>query len=317
MLQCGCHDSAYTGIAMDLSALNAHFAIPGVLRFEEENGLTRAEISTPHATATIYLQGAHLTHWQPAGEASVLFLSRKTDLAPGKPIRGGVPIAFPWFATDSNPVRFQGKPGPSHGFARIQPWTVAFAALSASDLHLTFTLGPTALSRDMGFDRFRLAHQITVGRTLTLQLTVANEAETPLRFEEALHTYFAVADVHEVSVTGLEPTPFIDKTDGMREKPAAHVPLTFTGPTDRVYRDTAAPCTIHDHLSRRSVTNTKTNSATTVIFNPWKEMPDLGPDEWHEMLCVETANANTDAITLAPRSSHTMQAKITVEGLGA
>ncbi len=302
---------------MDLSALNAHFAIPGVLRFEEQHGLTRAEISTPEATATLYLQGAHLTHWQPAGEAPVLFLSRKTDLVPGKPIRGGVPIAFPWFATDSNPTRYEGKPGPSHGFARIQPWTVAFAALSGGDLHLTLTLGPTPLSRAMGFDRFRLAYQITIGRTLVLQLTVANEADAPLHFEEALHTYFAVGDVHEVSVTGLEPTPFIDKTDGMREKPAAHVPLTFTGATDRVYRDTTAPCTIHDRLLRRTITNSKSNSATTVIFNPWKEMPDLGTDEWHEMLCVETANANTDAITLEPKSAHTMQAKITVGGIEA
>ncbi len=302
---------------MDLPALNAHFAIPGVLRFEEEHGLTRAEISTPEATATVYLQGAHLTHWQPAGEAPVLFLSRKTDLAPGKPIRGGVPIVFPWFATDSNPNRFEGKPGPSHGFARIQPWTVAFAALSGGDLHLTLTLSATPLSRSMGYDRFHLAYQLTIGRTLTLQLTVANEADTALHFEEALHTYFAVADVHEVSVTGLEPTPFIDKTDGMREKPVARAPLTFTGPTDRVYRDTTASCTIHDRLAHRSITNTKTNSATTVIFNPWKEMPDLGPDEWHEMLCVETANANTNAITLAPKSAHTMQAKITLRGIEA
>jgi glucose-6-phosphate 1-epimerase len=118
---------------MDLKQLpqqfNDQFGIPGVLRFDEHNGLTRAIATTPSASAILYLQGAHLTHWQPAGQGPVLFLSRKSDLAPGKPIRGGVPIAFPWFATDSKPDRFEGKPGPSHGFARIQPWTPAFAAL--------------------------------------------------------------------------------------------------------------------------------------------------------------------------------------------
>ncbi len=300
---------------MDLSSLNDHFAIPGVLRFQEANGLVRAEITTPEATATVYLQGAHITHWQPAAQAPVLFLSRKSDLLPGKPIRGGVPIAFPWFANDRNPTRYQGKPGPSHGFARVQPWTVAFAALAGADLHLTLTLGPTPMSRDMGFGQFRLAYQITVGRSLSLQLTVANDADAPLVFEEALHTYFAVADIHEVSLTGLEPTTFIDKTDGMRQKPSSHAPLTFTGPTDRVYPDTSATCVIHDHLARRSVTNTKTNSNTTVVFNPWREMPDLGPDEWHELLCVETVNAGKNAITLAPKSAHTMQAKITVGGI--
>ena len=309
--------SAYTVKVMDLSTLNDQFAIPGVLEFAEVHGLTRAEIKTPDATATVYLQGAHITHWQPAGAAPVLFLSRRTDLVPGKPIRGGVPIAFPWFATDSKQDRFQGKPGPSHGFARIQPWDVAFAALSGDDLHLTLTLGPTPMSRDYGFDRFRLAYQITVGRSLRLQLTVANEAETPLKFEEALHTYFAVADVHEVTVTGLEPTQYIDKTDAMKEKPAAHAPLTFTGPTDRVYRDTEASCSIHDRLGKRVITNTKTSSATTVVFNPWKEMPDLGADEWHEFVCVETVNAANNAITLGPRSTHTMGTTITVQGEGA
>ncbi len=302
---------------MELSALNDHFSISGVLRFEQHQGLIRAVITTPDADATIYLQGAHITHWRPSGQAPVLFLSRKSDLSPGKPIRGGVPIAFPWFAVDSKPDRLDGKPGPPHGFARIQPWTVAFAALSGGDLHLTLTLGPSQLSRDLGFDKFHLAYQITVGRSLSLHLTVANDAEVPLLFEEALHTYFAVADVHEVTVTGLEPTSFIDKTDGMRKKPPANAPLTFTGFTDRIYENTSTPCVIHDHLGRRTITNAKSNSDTTVVFNPWRELPDLGPDEWHEMLCVETVNAGVNAVTLASKSAHTMLTKITVAGGGA
>lgn len=298
---------------MELAALNEQFGIPGVLCFKESDGLVRIEITSATSTGTVYLQGAHVTQWQPTGERPVLFLSRRTDLIPGKPIRGGVPIAFPWFAVDTKQDRFQGKPGPSHGFARIQPWSVAFAALVGEDVHLTLTLGPTQLSRDLGFDQFRLAYQITMGRNLSLALTAANEAETPLRFEEALHTYFAVADVHEITVTGLEPTRYIDKTDGMREKPAAHGPLRFDGPTDRVYPDTTAACSIHDGVLKRLIANEKKNSATTVVFNPWKEMSDLGPEEWHEMVCVETVNAGVNAITLGAKATHTMTAKISVE----
>ena len=294
---------------MDLAQLNENFAIPGVLSFHQTpTGLAYASVTTPHATATIYLQGAHLAAWQPTGEQPVLFLSRKSDFEPGKPIRGGVPIAFPWFAT-----RHDGKTGPSHGFARIQDWTLAFAALAGDDLHLTFTLGPTEMSRELGFDHFRVAYQVIVGRTLTLQLTVANDAKTPLVFEEALHTYYSVVDVHETTVTGLEPTPFIDKTEHMLEKPAANAPLTFTGPTDRVYLNTAATCVIDDGAGRRRITVAKTNSNTTVVFNPWKALPDLGPDEWHEMLCVETVNAAANTVTLAPGEAHTMQAHISVE----
>jgi glucose-6-phosphate 1-epimerase len=294
---------------MDLTQLTENFAIPGALSFHQTpTGLAYASITTPQATATVYLQGAHLTAWQPTGEQPVLFLSRKSDFEPGKPIRGGVPIAFPWFAG-----RHDGKTGPSHGFARIQDWTLAFAALAGDDLHLTFTLGPTEMSRELGFDNFRVAYQLIVGRTLTMQLTVANDAKTPLVFEEALHTYYAVTDVHETTVTGLEPTPFIDKTEHMLEKPAAGAPLTFTGPTDRVYPNTAATCVIADRAGHRRITVAKTNSNTTVVFNPWKALADLGPDEWHEMLCVETVNAAANTITLAPGDTHTMQAHISVE----
>ena len=202
---------------------------------------------------------------------------------------------------------------PAHGFARIQEWTLAFAAISGEDLHLTFTLGPTQLSRDLGFDHFRVAFQVTIGRSLTMQLAVANDAEAPLVFEEALHTYFAVSDVREVTVSGLEPTGFVDKTDNMTEKPAANAPLTFASATDRVYADTAATCVIHDKPGGRDITVAKTNSNTTVVFNPWKDLADMGRDEWPKMLCVETVNAAGNAITLRPGESHTMEAHLSVE----
>ncbi len=294
---------------MDLTSLNEHFAIPGVLAFHQvPSGLIYANITTPHATATVYLQGAHLTSWQPAGQQPVIFLSRKSDFIPGKTIRGGVPISFPWFA-----ARHDGNAGPSHGFARTQNWTLAFAALAGEDLHLTFTLAPTEISRSLGYDNFHLVYQLIIGPTLTMQLTVANDAATPLLFEEALHTYFSVADVRETTVTGLEPTSFSDKVDNMQVKPAAHVSVNFTGETDRVYANTTATCIIHDTVGGRSITVAKKNSDTTVVWNPWKEMPDLGPEEWRNMVCVETVNAAANAITLAPGAAHTMRAHVSVE----
>ncbi|HTH53468.1 MAG TPA: D-hexose-6-phosphate mutarotase [Edaphobacter sp.] len=297
---------------MDLNQLNDHFGIPGVLHFDQHGELTCAQVTAPSASATVYLQGAHITHWQPAGQQPVLFLSQKSDFLPGKPIRGGVPIAFPWFATDSKNDRYQGKPGPSHGFARIQDWSLSFAALSGDSLHLAFTLGPTELSRQLGFDHFRLAFELIIGSSLTMRLAVANDAKTPLVFEEALHTYFSVGDARKISITGLEPTGYIDKTDNFRAKPAAHAPLVLTGFTDRVYPDTAATCAIHDTVEQRTITIEKQHSNTTVVFNPWKELPDMGPDEWQGMVCVETVNSATNTVTLAPQSTHIMQSHITL-----
>lgn len=293
---------------MDISALQSRFGIPGVLTFEEQNGLTRLQVNTPQAAATMYLQGAHLTHWQPAGEQAVLFVSRKSDFAPGKPIRGGIPIAFPWFAADSKQDRIDGHPGPSHGFARLQEWTLQSVSRKGDSLALKLTLGPTAMSKAMGFDAFLLTLDASIGPSLTMQLSVENQSKSDLHFEEAFHTYFSVLDVHEVKITGLEPTPYIDKNDGFKVKPASGEPITFTGPTDRVYQDTEATCTIHSGTQQRDIHIAKTNSRTTVVWNPWKAMPDVGEWDWHGFVCVETVNAGKNARTLAPGETFTMKA---------
>jgi glucose-6-phosphate 1-epimerase len=297
---------------LDLNQLNEQFGLPGVLAFHATaSGLIHADITTPHATATVYLQGAHLAAWQPKAQQPVIFVSRKSDFTPGKPIRGGVPIAFPWFA-----ARHDGKPGPSHGFARIQDWTLAFAALAGEDLHMTFTLGPTEISRNLGYDNFRLAYQLTIGRTLTMQLTVANEAAAPLLFEEALHSYYAVADIHEVSIDGLDGVTYLDKNDNLKPK-IQHGAIAVTEPTDRVYLNTTSACVLHDTGGKRRITVAKTGSNTTVVWNPWEagaaKLPDLDPTEWHEFVAVETVNAAANAITLAPRASHVMRAHISIE----
>ena len=299
---------------MDLAQLNEHFGLPGVLAFHATpSGLIYAGITTPYAAATVYLQGAHLAAWQSKGQQPAIFLSRKSEFATGKPIRGGVPIAFPWFAT-----RHDGKAGPSHGFARIQDWTLAFAALAGDDLHLTFTLGPTEMSRSLGYDNFRLAYQLTIGRTLTLQLTVANDATSPLLFEEALHTYYAVADIHEITVNGLEGVTYLDKNDNLRATQQQGA-ITITGPTDRVYQNTAGTCVLHDTANKRRITVAKTGSNTTVVWNPWEsgalKLSDLDPTEWHEFIAIETVNAAVNAITLAPGARHVMQAHVSVEDL--
>ena len=293
-----------------LTELNSRFAIASVLTFHEKDGLLFADISSPSAKAALCLQGAHLLGWQPSGQQPVLFLSQRSEMAPGKAIRGGVPLLFPWFGP-----RHDGKEGPAHGFARTQPWQLDFAAMTGEDLHLTFTQGPTELSRSLGFDHFRLAFQVTLGRSLTMQLTVANDGQAPLLYEEGMHTYFSVQDVHEVTVSGLDGTHYIDKKDDFKVKPQAPGPMHITAPTDRVYLATTATCTVRDPGEGRQITIEKTNSHSTVVWNPWGEMPDIHPEGWHEFVCVETVNVGEQSVSLAPGATHTMKAHITVAPL--
>ena len=300
---------------MDIAQLEENYGIPGHLSFDQHDGLTRVQVQVAGAAATVYLHGAHVTHWQPAGQQPVIFLSENSDFAPGKAIRGGVPICFPWFGPRSD-----GQAGPSHGFARIQDWDLVFAALvpgaDGDQVYMTFALYPNELSRSLGFDNVRAAYEVIVGKTLTMRLTTANSGAESLKFEEALHAYFAVKDVRTTALTGLESALFRDKTDGMKEKTTPAGPLLLTTETDRVFPANTASVQIHDEGNGRVITVEKTNSATTVVWNPWSEqamkLADLADDAWPDFVCVETANTATDAITLKPGESHAMTCVVSV-----
>ncbi len=306
----------HKGKLVSIQELNTAFGISNILHFENTSaGLVRAQITTPAAKATVYLHGAHITHWQPTAQQPVLFTSAKSTFAPAEPIRGGIPVLFPWFGPYTGPVR-EGQTYATHGFARLQSWTVVSAAMAGEDLHLVLSLAPNEQSRALGFDHFRLEYSLRIGRTLEAALTVHNDAAEPLQFEEALHTYFEIADIHKTSVAGLAGTTYLDKIDSLKHKVQGEAPLSFGQKTDSVYLDTAATCVIHDAGNNRGISVAKSGSKTTVVWNPGVEsasIPDLLPDDWHNFLCVETVNANSNRLTLAPGKSHRMAASITVQ----
>ena len=307
---------------MNLQTLSDQFTIPGVLAFSQtEQGLIRANITTPACTAEFYLQGAQITQWQPTGQQPVLFLSERSFFTPGKAIRGGIPIVFPWFGARTATPDDPRTDGPSHGFARISEWTLAFAALAGDDLHLTLTLGASDTSRSLGYDQFALAYEITLGVELNVKLTVTNQGSKPLHFEEAFHTYFSIGDSQQVSIIGLSDTEYLDKTDDFKRKRQTDPLLKLTGETDRPYLDTLVPVNIDDPVLRRRITVDKAESKSTVVWNPWSTLtatlPDMSPDCWLTMVCIETANVATNAITLASGEHHSMEAHIFVQQFAA
>jgi len=302
----------------ELQSLNDNFGVPRILMFDADaNGLPRAVISSPACTAELYLHGAHLTAWQPTGEQPVLFLSEASPFAEGKAIRGGVPIIFPWFGARAATQGSQRTDGPSHGFARISPWQFSFAAVSGDDLHLALTLEPNELSRSLGYDHFKLAFELILGKELRMRLTVANLGTGPLHFEEALHTYFTVGDASKISIDGLSGTEFIDKTDSFARKIQQEPTIALTCETDRLYLNTEATVILHDNQIARSISVAKANSRSTVVWNPWaslsSKMADMTAENWKHMTCVETANDSENAITLGAGEAHTMEARISVQ----
>ena len=302
--------------------LNAEFCIESLLSFDESHpGMPRARISSPVCHAELYLQGAHLTQWQPAGQAPVLFLSDRSAFTPGKAIRGGIPVIFPWFgAPESSPVHPPAGSG-SHGYARVWPWTLRFAAVAGNDLHLSLTLDHNDRLHALGFDFLQLGLDLILGETLTVRLSAANTASgpeaRPFLIEEALHAYLQVGDIHQVSIEGLVGTEYLDKPDGFRRKTQTDPEIRFTGEIDRPYLNTTAPVTLMDPALGRRLVLTKTNSHTTVIWNPAAELtaklPDLAPDGWEHFACMETANAAENAVMLEPGQAYTMTMHLAVQ----
>lgn len=278
-------------------------------------GLERLVLGTDAGEAHVFLHGAHVAHYQPRGGRPVLWTSRESRYETGKPIRGGVPLCFPWFGPKA------GAPeAPLHGFARIRPWALRSVADGPGGTRrATLELVSDASTRSLFAHDFRATLEVVVGAALGLTFAVRNEGAGPFTYEEALHSYFAVDDVRACRIRGLEGAGYVDKTAAGARRPAEGAPLAIAGETDRVYGGTTEAVTIEDPGLRRRLVIAKTGSRTTVVWNPWvakaKAMADFGDDEWPGMVCVETANALDDAVTLAPGEIHSTALTIETQAL--
>ena len=97
--------------------------IDGVRIDAGNGGLPRIVVTAPQGDAEVYLHGAHVTAFRAHNDEPVLFMSEKSSFQPDKPIRGGIPICFPWFGPKSGDPP-SSPSAPPHGFARLLPWSL-------------------------------------------------------------------------------------------------------------------------------------------------------------------------------------------------
>jgi glucose-6-phosphate 1-epimerase len=296
-----------------LAATTRRFEIPGIASVVEGNGgLQKVRITCPEAAGEMYLHGAHVTSWTPAGGREALFLSSKTRWEDGRAIRGGVPICFPWFGDKADDPK-----APAHGFVRTKAWQLESIAQGGDGVTVSMSTESNEDTKRWWPADFRAVYRATFGSQLDLELEVTNTGKTALRFEEALHAYFKVEDVQKVRVVGLNAVEYIDKTDSNRKK-IQHGDITIVAETDRVYLNTSDPITLEDTVSPRPIIVAKENSRTTVVWNPWVQkahsLSDLG-DEWTRMICIETSNVGEFGVDLEPGQNHKMKAVIQVVDL--
>ena len=297
---------------MDCSELDAKFGSRGVLEFGPgAGGLTCARITSAACQATIYLEGGNVTEWTPAGSRPALFASRQSHFAAGQAIRGGVPVCWPWFGPHPRESAW-----PGHGFARLLGWEVEATRIGdAGKVAIVLLLKSSAATRHYVPWDFELRLRVTAGPQLILKLETTNTGLDSFTIEEALHTYFAVADVRACRVMGLNGLVYLDKVEAMKRRRQDGA-VSFSGETDRVYLDATGTTRIIDPGLGRTISIDKAGSRNTVVWNPWVEkahrMADFGDEEWPAMLCVETANVGAAAVEVRPGDRHELRAVISV-----
>ncbi|MGD9888373.1 MAG: D-hexose-6-phosphate mutarotase [Halothiobacillaceae bacterium] len=279
---------------------------------EGEANLPIAILRTAHAEARVMLQGAQITHYQVGNQAPIIWVSEEAKATPGKSLRGGVPVCWPWFGAGC-----EGQP--AHGFARNVNWQVASSKADDNSVTLILELLPNEISTQYWPHDFRLSLEVHLADSLKMTLMTEHRGTTNCSITQALHTYLRVGDIAQVSISGLANTAFLDKTRDMLPDIQSEAILRLGSETDRVYLDTESEVIVEDAALQRSIHVRKQGSRSTVIWNPWDEkaggFPDMRSDEYAQMLCVETTNAADDVVQLAPGETHCMVSEILVTPL--
>lgn len=265
-------------------------------------GVTLLTLEHQRFSARLSLLGGQLLDYTRHGEAPLLYLSPAAVFQPGKAIRGGVPLCWPWFGAHPEDAT-----APAHGVARQQAWTLQQVTRDADGFSIRLA-GPRHGVLESLLD-VRLDDAVEIG------LTTRNIGSLTTPLSAALHTYLAVGDIERVTLEGLAGAPYYDqlRTEEMR---FGAEPLRFEGEIDAiVYPD--GPLTLRDAAWRRTVTVGAEGSASSVVWNPWiaksARLIDLPDDGYRHFVCVETANAGRDARLLAPGASHTLSARLALQ----
>ncbi len=300
---------------MTLTELNQKFAIPGHVAFKEiADGMIAAEVANTHAESLIALQGAHVMTFQPRGQEPVIWLSKFAKFAPGKSIRGGVPVCWPWFGSHAEDAKL-----PGHGYARTVMWEVLETkVLPDGATFLRFGLVESDATRAQWPHPSSAQLEITVGAALRVELVTRNSGNAPFVLGEALHTYFHISDVAKMKIIGLDGCDYLDKV-GAATRRTQQGAVVIASEVDRVYLNTRGEFLIEDGGLKRRIRIASQNARSAVVWNPWIEkadkMGDFGPEGYRGMVCVETANAAENVVTVAPGAEHRMVAIYSVEAL--
>ncbi|MCE1253664.1 MAG: D-hexose-6-phosphate mutarotase [Anaerolineae bacterium] len=264
----------------------------------DSHGLPRVSLTAlDGAYAEIYLHGAHITSWIPAGGQEQLFLSAASQYGPDASIRGGVPLIFPQFCNEG--------PFLKHGFARRMDWEFCGAHEEQGKLIANFEFKHNLKTLALWPFPFLAKLELELGgRKLKVSLHVHNSGPTPFSFTGALHTYFKINDIHRITVDGFKGCRYYESSDRQNCHVQQAQTLQFNGRLDRFYMGLSNELSINEPDHRLDISSGGFKDA--VVWNPWVEegagISDLEPDGYLHMLCIEAALIEKPVV-LAPAES--------------
>lgn len=288
--------------------------MPADIQRLEQDQLSCWRIRHGDAELLVAEQGAQVLSYRRGDAPPIIWLSEEAAMRSGQSVRGGVPVCWPWFgdlARNPQSVQqlYQGEAAPAHGLVRAIDWTMEDPVVDADGVTLRLTCPQAAAGLPQWPQHAGLQLEIRLDQALHLDLTSENRGERPLALSQALHTYFAISDIHQVSVTGLAGRRYIETLEGWQQR-QQQGDLRFTAETDRVYLDLEPTLTLVDPDWNRRLVLTSRGSASAVLWNPWiakaQRLSSFADDAWQRMLCIETANVLDDLIVLEPGARHTL-----------
>ncbi len=288
------------------------------------NQLACWRVRTASAELLVAQQGAQILSYQRHGERPLIWLSEQAEFNQGQSVRGGVPLCWPWFGDlRRNPQAVQsmyqgGSLAPAHGLVRGLDWQLLGIDQQDGGVSLDFVFNSAEQPLPAWPHAVELKLRIQLNDKLHLQLHNRNLGDTPVAISQALHSYFAVSDIHQVQVEGLQGCRYLETLEDWQQR-MQDGPLGFAGETDRIYLDTPAQLDILDPLWQRRICMHSSGSASAVLWNPWidkaRRLSQFAGDAWTGMLCVEHANVLNDMLTLAPGEQHRLDLSLWSEPL--
>ena len=260
-------------------------------------------------------QGAQLLSYQRDDAPPLIWLSEQAEYRRGQGLRGGVPVCWPWFgALERNPAEIQaqyrGSAAPAHGLVRTLDWRLEDIREEDDAVSIEFVFDSRVQPLPDWPHAVELRLLIRLDQRLHLRLTSHNHGTHPLFLSQALHSYFAVSDIHQVQVEGLHGCRYIETLEDWQAR-LQQGPVTFGGETDRIYLGVPSQISFRDPQWRRRVHVLSSGSHSAVVWNPWiaksRYLSQFAEDAWTGMLCIETANVLEDRIELPPNAAHALE----------